>query len=171
MRRFVVLCMALAACSSSSSSEEEPTDFEKGELTRCLVESGAVTADCVDAYVAEIAACRLEGDAACEETARESRGALEMLTSAARRDNTATCTDDDAFTLGYFGGGEDLGEKSSDACKRFGEELLALTFSPDPSSEQDTQACQGSVAGPRAQCRPSIVTPGTERPEISRSPR
>jgi len=149
--------MALAACSSSSSGEEEPTDFEKGELTQCLVESGAITADCVDAYVAEIAACRLEGDAACEEAARESRGALEMLTSAARRDNTATCTDDDAFTLGYFGGSEDLGEKSADACKRFGEELLALTFSPDPPSAEDAQTCQGSVAEALRSLRQAVV--------------
>ena len=157
MSRWVVLCIVLAACSSSSGADEEPADFEKGELTRCLVESGAVSADCVDAYVAEIAACRLDGDAACEETARESRGALEMLTNAARRDNTTTCTDEDAFTLGYFGGGEDLGEKSADACKRFGEELLVLTFSPDPSSEQDPQACQASVAEGLTSLREAVV--------------
>lgn len=100
MRRFVISCMVLGACNSSGCSEGEPSDFEKGALTQCLVDSGAITTGCVDAYVAAVAQCRLARDAACEETARGSRGAIEMLTSATRRDSASTCTDDDAFTLG-----------------------------------------------------------------------
>ena len=159
MRRFVILSMMLAGCSSGSSGDGggERTDFEKGPLTQCLVDSGDVTARCVDDYVAAIATCRLENDEACEAAARETGGALDTLQQAARRDNTSTCTDDDAFTLGYFGGGADLGEKSAGACGRFGDELIALSFSPDAVLEAEAQECQRVVGDALADLRVTVV--------------
>lgn len=157
MRRFIFMSMVLTACASSSEGGSDPMDFEKGELTQCLVDSGAVTAGCVDGYVAAIAACRLENDAGCEAAAREPDGALSAVTNAARRDNAGTCTDDDAFTLGYFGGGADVGEKSAGACRRFGDELIALSFAADALVEPEAQQCQRVVADVLADLRAAIV--------------
>lgn len=145
---WVLACTGLLACSDGGgSSTDLPDDFVKGALTQCLVDSGDVTARCVNDYAAAIAACRLESDETCEPQARESGGALDQVIAATLRDNASTCDDEQAFTIGYFGGSADLAEKSIGACGRFGEELLSLAFAEqdDPMSEE-LRACQRTVS-------------------------
>lgn len=155
MRRFLYLAVvALAACSDGESSDE---GFVRGDLTQCLVDSGMVTAGCVDDYVESIAACRLDSDPACETAARARGGALDQILADTRSDNETTCTDDQTFTLGYFGGAEDLVEKSVGACRRFGEAHLDLAFSDNPPTGEEAMACQSAVAAALSDLRIGIV--------------
>jgi|GEM_PF-1194149 len=156
MHRFWILGLVLwAGCGGGSSNS---TDFAKGEVTRCLVRSGDTTARCVDEYIATVTACRLDADTSCEPAARAEGGALEAVLSAVRDDNLDTCTDEQTFTLGYFGGGEDLASKAVDACKRFGEGLLDMTFSQaaGPMSGP-AKACQAAVSSALADLRSAVV--------------
>lgn len=144
---WILACTGLLACNDGGGpSTDSPGDFVKGALTRCLADSGDVTARCVNDYAAAIAACRVESDEICEPQARESGGALDQVIAATLRDNASTCDDEQAFTLGYFGGGEDLADKSVGACGRFGEELLSLAFSEqDDSMSAELRACQRTL--------------------------
>lgn len=156
MQRFLILGLIMSAGCSNGSSDS--TDFTKGDVTQCLVESGGTTTRCVEEYVATVAACRLGADTACESAARTDGGALDAVLSASRSDNLETCTDDQTFTLGYFGGIEDFANKSVEACERFGEAFLDITFSQAevPMSE-GAQACQSAVSSTLADLRIAVV--------------
>ncbi len=156
MRRWLVLGLALAACSSSGDSDGEG-GFAKGELTQCLIDSGSLTERCVDEYVSIVAACRLQADGACETDARSPGGALDASLGASRQANLETCTDDQAFTVGYFGGAEDLANKSIGMCARFGDELSDLAFSEDPPANEDGRECQATVAAELDMLRSAVV--------------
>jgi hypothetical protein len=112
----------------------------------------------VEEYVATIAECRLGGDTACESAARAGGGALDAVLSVSRSDNLETCTDEQTFTLGYFGGSEDFAGKSLEACQRFGEAFLDITFSQaeGPMSE-GAQACQSTVSSTLTDLRAAAV--------------
>ena len=162
--------LVLSAC-SSGSSESGPEDFAKGELTQCVVDSGSVIARCVDDYVDLIGSCRLDSDTQCETDARARGGALDAILIAAQRDNETTCTDDDAFTIGYFGGADDLGEKSVAACRRFGEALLELAFAESSLSDEAAVSCQATVALALGDLRRAVVDavgPGCTVPDFDR---
>ncbi len=158
MHRWLWVALAVvAACSGEDGSGSRTGDFEKGALSECLLDSGDVTAGCVDDYVEALSACRLDADAECEAEARQTGGALQQITLSAARDNAATCTDDDAFTVGYYGGSEDLAKKSMEACARFGDELADLAFASEPPTEPESQACQRVVHEALAELRSAVV--------------
>ncbi len=157
MRWFSLIVSLVAFGCSSSGGGDERTEFEKGQLTQCVVDSGAAMAGCVDDYVAALASCRLDDDAECEAAAREAGGALSTLTRNARERTAAACSDDEAFAIGHFGGAEDLGEKAATACTRFGEELFSLSFSPDEAASPEERACQRVVSDALAELRASVV--------------
>lgn len=152
-----VLC-GLVGCADDGQGNRAPVDFEKGELTKCLVDSGDVTMQCVDAYVAALSACRLESDDACEAEARANGGALDQVLAAARSENTSTCSDDQAFTLGYFGGADDLARKSADACMRFGETFVDLSLPEAVEAVGDgVRSCRVEVAASLSELRADVA--------------
>ena len=62
------------------------------------------------------------------------------------------------FTLGYFGRSEDLGNKSAEACDRFGTAFVELTFAQNVAAlSEDARACQRSVLAALNTLRGSIV--------------
>ncbi|MGD8606751.1 MAG: hypothetical protein PVH21_05620 [Myxococcales bacterium] len=152
------LWVVLVGCNQSGDGGQSLGEFEKGDLTECLVDSGDVTNRCVDAYVQALAACRLASDEACETAARAEGGALDQALGVARGDNAGTCTDEQAFDLGYFGGADDLAAKSAAACRRFGEGFVDLTFSRAPDAEADKSGdCQARVAEALARLRMGVI--------------
>ncbi len=159
MRRTWILGLAmLVGCDDAGSGNQLPAEFAKGALTQCLIDSGDVTGRCVDSYVASLAECRLEGDAGCESAARQEGGALDQALDATRNENASTCDDEQAFSLGYFGGADDLASKSASACRRFGEAFVDLGFSsvqalPDPGS----LACQQRVSDALDALRAQVI--------------
>jgi len=159
MRCLLILSIIVFGCTSNGSNdgEGEPTGFERGELTQCLVDSGGTMAGCVDDYVATLAACRADHDVECEAAVREDGGALSELTRAAREGSAADCSDEEAFEIGYFGGAQDLGDKTATACTSFGEDLIALSFSPGEQTGAESAPCQRVVADELAELRASVV--------------
>lgn len=170
MRRVFVLGLwVLVACSENNGSPGDGGDIIRGEVSQCLLDSGATTSLCVEEYAATIAACRLAGDGACEDMAREPGGALDQILAATRGANADACSDEDAFTIGYFGGAADLAEKSVGACGRWGEELLALSFSGSAPSDDGAAACQAVVSDALAALHGSVVEaigPGCTVPDF-----
>ena len=165
-----VCALALGSC-TTGGSETGPEGFIKGELTQCMVDSGSVIARCVDEYVELIGACRLDSSAQCEIDARARGGALDAILGAAQTDNETTCSEDQSFALGYFGGAEDLGEKSVAACRRFGEGLLELAFADSPPAETAALSCQAAVAPALGELRRAVVDavgPGCTVPDFDR---
>jgi predicted dienelactone hydrolase len=149
---------ACLGCNQEAQSSQTLGDFERGELTQCLVDSGDVTIGCVDAYVEALSACRLEFDESCEAAARAEGGPLDRALGMAESNNGSTCTDEQAFTLGYFGGADDLAEKSTAACRRFGEAFVDLTSSEAPGTMDDAaRDCQSTVAEALAQLRADVT--------------
>lgn len=161
MQRWWALGVGLAAgavgCSEGGEANPTPADFERGELTQCLVDSGDATARCVETYVEGLSACRLALDEACEGSAREEGGALDQALSTVERENASTCNDDQAFALGYFGGADDLASKSVAACRRFGEGFAELTFSELAKEDESSRACQALVSDAIAELRAEVV--------------
>jgi len=153
-----VLCIGLIGCNQDGAGGQNLSEFERGDLTQCLVDSGDATNRCVDAYVQALSACRLAHDQACEAAARAEGGSLDEALRVVRNENAETCTDDQAFTLGYFGGAEDLAVKSVAACRRFGEAFVDLTLSQAPDAAEDgTGTCQARVTEALAQLRMDVI--------------
>jgi len=146
MRRLLIcsLVWAWVACDDGINDDDAEAPFERGALTECLVTSGTVTVSSVNEYESALSACRVEGDPSCEEAAREPGGALAEALDRARGANAGTCSNDETFTIGYFGGSEDLAAKSADACMRFGEAFSELGVA-DGGPEGDAATCQQSV--------------------------
>ncbi|MFZ1863375.1 MAG: hypothetical protein WAU39_04055 [Polyangiales bacterium] len=153
-----IVLSGLVGCKQGGEGAQTLGDFEKGELTQCLVDSGDVTIRCVEEYVEALSACRLQSDEVCETAAREEDGALDQALATAQSDNAGTCRDDQAFTLGYFGGANDLAAKSAIACRRFGEAFVELTFSASTAgTEESTSTCQSRVSTALSMLRAEVV--------------
>lgn len=84
MRCLLILSIVVFGCNSTGGNDGKATGFERGELTRCLVDSGGAPAGRLHDYVATLAACRVDGDAECEAAALEDGGPLREITRAAR---------------------------------------------------------------------------------------
>ncbi|MDH3202130.1 MAG: hypothetical protein OEM15_14660 [Myxococcales bacterium] len=147
MHRFCVLVLlGLIACTPESDTS---ASFEKGPLTECLVQSGDVTTACVRDYVAA-EECRAVGDAGCD--------TLDSILSSARSQNLETCTDEQVFTLGYFGGSEDFANKSVEACSRFGGAFVEIGLSNEAGAMTDAgRACQSGVAIALGELRDAVI--------------
>ncbi len=145
-RLCLLVSLAFISCAEGNGTS---SSFEKGPLTECLVQSGEVTTACVRDYVAA-EECRAVGDTGCDD--------VDTILAAARTQNLETCTDDQTFTLGYFGGREDFADKSAEACSRFGAAFIEIGLSNVAEAMSETgRACQASVSMALAELRDAVI--------------
>ncbi len=145
-RLCLLVSLAFISCAEGNGTS---SSFEKGPLTECLVQSGEVTTACVRDYVAA-EECRAVGDTGCDD--------VDTILAAARTQNLETCTDDQTFTLGYFGGREDFADKSAEACSRFGTAFVEIGLSNVAEAMSETgRACQASVSMALAELRDAVI--------------
>ncbi len=145
-RLCLLVSLAFISCAEGNGTS---SSFEKGPLTDCLVQSGEVTTACVRDYVAA-EECRAVGDTGCDD--------VDTILAAARTQNLETCTDDQTFTLGYFGGREDFADKSAEACSRFGTAFVEIGLSNVAEAMSETgRACQASVSMALAELRDAVI--------------
>ncbi len=145
-RLCLLVSLAFISCAEGNGTS---SSFEKGPLTECLVQSGEVTTACVRDYVAA-EECRAVGDTGCDN--------VDTILAAARTQNLETCTDDQTFTLGYFGGREDFADKSAEACSRFGTAFVEIGLSNVAEAMSETgRACQASVSMALAELRDAVI--------------
>lgn len=145
-RLCLLVSLAFISCAEGNGTS---SSFEKGPLTECLVQSGEITTACVRDYVAA-EECRAVGDTGCDD--------VDTILAAARTQNLETCTDDQTFTLGYFGGREDFADKSAEACSRFGTAFVEIGLSNVAEAMSETgRACQASVSMALAELRDAVI--------------
>ena len=147
--RLVVLAFALAL-SSRAVAVNTPA-------ATCMRASGNAAARCLDRQADVIGRCRSRRDAACEQAARASGGALDAALDRVVGPDGKSCTDAASEPLDYTSAA-DVVVRGQEACGDFATDWLDLTFAANPSSVSGAFLdCQREVARQLGRLRNATV--------------
>lgn len=126
--------------------------------TRCIVASGSAATRCVRDYAKAVAACRSDGDPACESALRAPGGELAGLLAATEEPVREACTAEAADRLTDLFGIDDLVDRTVQACRKWGDDFVDVAFADDTASlSSDERKCQRLVAAQLARVRDTVV--------------
>ena len=146
----VLFGLTIAAAASTSASDAVDT--------RCIVASGGAAWRCVRAYAEAVGACRSAGNAACESALRAPGGELAALQAATEHPVRADCTPEAADRLTSMLGVDDLVARTTQACRKWGDDFVDVAFADDPASlPSEAAKCQRLVAAQLARIRDNAV--------------
>lgn len=126
--------------------------------TRCIVASGGAATRCVRRYAEAIADCRAPGDVACEAALRAPDGTLATLLAATESPVRGKCTAAAAEKLTFLLGIDDLVLRTAQACRKWGEDLVAVTYAADLAGlAPAARSCQRVVGARLARLHHKVV--------------
>ena len=140
---FLLAPLALASLAAADSGK------------RCLVASGGAAAKCVERYAAALRDCRDGPVPGCDLLLRSPGGELETLLAATESPVRGKCTAEAADKLTFLLGVDDLVVRTAEACRKWSEDLVAMTYAVAPAPE--ALSCQREVGARLAELHDKVV--------------